>query len=401
MNCLYIKTRPFSEDFFGGVRAHTVGIVNGFLDAGIDVTVLCECKISDIRAEQKCVFSCKNIIDYNREIYVKTKEFLSTNDNRYDFIYSRFSPSVTAPAKLATEFGIPHITEYNSSTLTAWKEVRLPEILKNGSLLKKLAAVCLSPFRCTAIDIREKYILHHSKYIVTVSDVLQTELEDRGIDRTKILVCPNGVDPKVFSFNKDKRRLVRSHLDIADDQVLVGFSGTYGKWHGIPVLSEAITKLKDNKHIKFLLIGSGMMHYIIQNEQKDNTQVFSLSKVPFCEMPDYLSACDILMITNEWKPSDKKPFFGSPTKLFEYMATGRAIIASKLDQIDDILTDNETCIFFEPGNAQLLAQAIQQLSNAPELRDKLGTNAYKQVVQKFTWQQNCKRIVNTICVEVQ
>lgn len=392
MKCLYIKTRPFNEEFVGGVRAHTVGMINGFADAGLDITVLCECVISDIRAEQKCIYKYRSDKEYNEEIYRKTKEYLSSCGETYDFIYSRFSYTASAPARLAVEYGIPHITEFNSSSLTSWKEVRLPEIMRTAGMLKRIAAKCITPFRCAKIDRQEMSILNKSSLIVTVSNVLKDELIERNIDGDKILVCPNGIDPKVFQYDEEGRKRVRTQLGISENEVLIGFSGTYGKWHGIPVLSTAITKLKEKSNLKFLLIGSGLMHHVIQEEQANNPQTIILNRVPFQEMPAHLSACDIVLVTNDWNPTDNRPFFGSPTKMFEYMATGRAIIASRLDQIADILSDGETCIAFEPGNAEMLADAILRLSKDSELRRVLGENARKNVVQKYTWKRNCEEI---------
>ena len=66
---------------------------------------------------------------------------------------------------------------------------------------------------------------------------------------------------------------------------------------------------------------------------------------------------------------DGSEFFGSPTKLFEYMAMGKGIVASRLGQIGDVLSDEETALLIEPGNARQLADAILRLSDSRELRE--------------------------------
>ena len=68
-------------------------------------------------------------------------------------------------------------------------------------------------------------------------------------------------------------------------------------------------------------------------------------------------ACDILLSPHV-PMSDGSEFFGSPTKLFEYMAMGKAIVASRLGQIADVLDDEETALLIEPGDARKLAEAM-------------------------------------------
>ena len=89
-------------------------------------------------------------------------------------------------------------------------------------------------------------------------------------------------------------------------------------------------------------------------------------------VPALLDACDILLSPHV-PLEDGSEFFGSPTKLFEYMAMGKGIVASRLGQIGDVLTDEESGLLVEPGNAGRLAEAILRLSESRELRERLGS----------------------------
>jgi glycosyltransferase involved in cell wall biosynthesis len=87
------------------------------------------------------------------------------------------------------------------------------------------------------------------------------------------------------------------------------------------------------------------------------------------------------------------PFFGSPTKLFEYMAMGKAIAASSLDQIADVLVHERTALLVRPGDPRELAEAIQRLAADAQLRIELGRNAREASLAHHTWRQNAMRVL--------
>ena len=91
---------------------------------------------------------------------------------------------------------------------------------------------------------------------------------------------------------------------------------------------------------------------------------------------------------------DNHPFFGSPTKLFEYMAMGKAIAASALDQIAEVLEHGRTALLVAPGDSVELAAAIRRLAGDPPLRAELGRNARAAALARHTWRQNAARVLH-------
>jgi glycosyltransferase involved in cell wall biosynthesis len=110
-------------------------------------------------------------------------------------------------------------------------------------------------------------------------------------------------------------------------------------------------------------------------------------------VPALLDACDIL-IAPHVPLADGSDFFGSPTKIFEYMAMGKAIVASRLGQIGEVLSDRETALLIAPGNRDELASAIVRLVDSRELRARLGANARKVAVEQHTWTHNARRVLD-------
>ncbi len=80
--------------------------------------------------------------------------------------------------------------------------------------------------------------------------------------------------------------------------------------------------------------------------------------LPREKVVEYLDASDILVSPHIPMP-DGSRFFGSPTKLFEYMAMGKGIVASRLEQLAEVLEHDQTALLVTPGNVEELAEAIR------------------------------------------
>lgn len=299
------------------------------------------------------------------------------------FVYQRYSSNNFSGVKLAARLNIPFILEYNGSEL--W-------ISKNWGKSLQYEALCG--------DI-ELLNLHFADLIVVVSEVLKEELVSRGIAPAKILINPNGVDPAKYNPNisgeeiKQKYKITTPHT--------AGFIGTFGPWHGVMEMGKAIIRFADEypetaSDVTFLLIGDGVLlpqlkEMISQHPVHKN--VIFTGSVPQLQGPKYLGACSIFLSPHVKNPDGSK-FFGSPTKLFEYMAMGKAIIASNLDQIGEILEDKKTAYLVEPGNIEELAEAIYAVVKNPGLCMELGANAHKALLKNYTWDSHVDKILKAL-----
>ena len=111
--------------------------------------------------------------------------------------------------------------------------------------------------------------------------------------------------------------------------------------------------------------------------------------------PAHLAACDILVSPHVPNP-DGSRFFGSPTKLFEYMAMGRAIVASDLEQIGEVLEHDRTAWLVPPGDVDGLVDGLRLLANDPARRQRLGAAAREVAVARHTWHEHTRRIIETL-----
>ena len=127
--------------------------------------------------------------------------------------------------------------------------------------------------------------------------------------------------------------------------------------------------------------------------EEQSGRVIFYGGVSHDQIPALLDACDVL-VSPHVPLAGGAEFFGSPTKLFEYMAMGKPIVASRLGQIADVLSHEKTGLLVEPGDARQLSNAIIRLTQSPQLREKLGAAARQSAVANHTWTRNAQIILD-------
>jgi glycosyltransferase involved in cell wall biosynthesis len=200
------------------------------------------------------------------------------------------------------------------------------------------------------------------------------------------------VDPDYF-FPGRGREAGRRELDVKPDEVLIGFVGSFSLWHGIEILQQAITMLLSSERpcrLRFVLMGDGLLHgemrAVLAMYEVTGGVIFT-GPLTRDKVAEYLDASDILVSPHIPMP-DGSRFFGSPTKLFEYMAMGKAIVASRLEQLAEVLEHDRTAWLVAPGEVNELAEAILRLALDPAKRRALGAAARCAAVERHSWARN-------------
>jgi glycosyltransferase involved in cell wall biosynthesis len=230
---------------------------------------------------------------------------------------------------------------------------------------------------------------------MVVSAVLKQYLVDRHFPAAKVAVNPNGADADLFRPDIDPRP-VRERLKL-NGKVVVGFAGhnnSNNSWHGVKYLAGAIkTVAKERDDVQFLFIGDqglvDLVTPIIEAEGGRSFVTFA-THVPHAEMPSYYAACDIL-VSPHVHMADGSTFFGSPVKIFEYMAMGKPIVASGIGQLAELL--DQQAILTQPGDVEAIASGILALAGNLELRRRLGATVRKTCLSHLTWKHNAERVV--------
>jgi glycosyltransferase involved in cell wall biosynthesis len=307
---------------------------------------------------------------------------------RASFVYQRYSLNNYAGLRLARRLDVPLVLEYNGSEI--WMNRHWGRPLKYEPLSSKI----------------EMLNMNGADLVVVVSRAMRDELVGRGVAPDRILVNPNGVDPDRYSPTIDGGS-VRARLEF-DGKVVIGFISTFQPWHGADVLARAfVTLMRDHPahrdSVRLLMIGTGSglaaTRQIIADAGLEVTAHFT-GLVAQEDGAQYLAACDILASPHVPNP-DGSPFFGSPTKLFEYMAMGKAIVASNLDQLGELLRHGDTAWMVPPGDAGALASGLARLVQDPNLRTALGEAARRDVLAHHTWRTHVKKILDALEARVR
>ena len=410
---LYLKTNLWLGVQAGGSVAHTSGVVKGLLERGGEIEFFSAeapialpendaLKINPVRPQSTYIIPR----EFNH--YRHNGRFINAVSSGFGggkgFIYQRLSLGNYAGVVLSRRYNLPLVIEYNGSE--AW-----------------LANNWGAPLALEKLAMRaENTCLRHAHLVVTVSDVLKDELVGRGVEPERIVSYPNGVDTDQFSpdrFTEKEVATLRARYGISKDSIVVTFVGTFGPWHGAEVFAQSVAKITaenltwlKTRKLHFMFIGDGIRRRIVEDMTagEDIRRFVTITGlIDQEETPLHLTASDILVSPHVRNP-DGSLFFGSPTKLFEYLASGRPVVGSDLGQIGEVLEgcphvgelggnpeksapDGAGGILVQPEEAGELTAAILFLAENTDWRQAAGRNARRLVLDRYTWNHHVGAIL--------
>jgi glycosyltransferase involved in cell wall biosynthesis len=411
--CLYLKPGLVFGAPVGGSVGHVAGVANAFRRRGLEIRLLVskEQPLLDpgirqvpINPSNLAVYPHDlNRLRYHLRYLSGARRHVATW--RPDFIYQRYGLNDLTGICLRARTGIPLVIEFNGSE--TWAQTHWGSPLLFQGLSERIEAVNLKL----------------ADLVVVVSEEIRRQVLALGIPPERVLFYPNCVDPCMFDplrFDSITIKQTRAELGVPVDSDLFTFVGTFGRWHGTDVLAAAIRALFDQdrsflsvRRIHFLLVGEGFHGAKVRQTLGEDlgAPFVTLSGFrPQGETPRILAASDVCLSPHVPNP-DGTPFFGSPTKLFEYMAMARLIVASDLDQIGWVLrgwrpgtappvaTGRECAagLLVEPGDLNSLIEGIRKAAELDrEKRIRLGEKAREIVLKSFTWDMNVEAVFTAL-----
>lgn len=382
---MFLRTDFYGQLNVGGSFSHAAGFLGGLRKLGHPYFVVSSGAFpaaNDAQVYQipysKFFWNLPEVhsIAYNARVIRRAQQILQREEP--DFIYHRHSEFNFASSVLARKFSIPLVLEFNGSEVWVkknWGVMYLKGILQNAEDVQLLSA----------------------DLIVVVSDVIKESLIQWGVDPDKILVNPNGVDPDQFHPGVDGSQVRK--LNRLEGKIIAGFVGTFGAWHGVEVMAKAIKPtIEKNPLVHFLIVGDGALRGEVERIIRDDNveeYVTLTGSVAHSDIPRYLAACDVLLSPHVHSV-DGTQFFGSPTKLFEYMAMAKPVVASGVGQIGDVIHDGRNGLLMKERDHVDLAEKILTLSHDTALRERLGSAARQDALQHYTWEQNARRVTEAV-----
>jgi glycosyltransferase involved in cell wall biosynthesis len=285
----------------------------------------------------------------------------------FDMVYERYSLWSFAGMEYARARGIPGLLEVNAPLIEEQAEYR--------GLVDRVGAERVA-----------ERVFGAAATLVAVSEEMAAYLEHYPAARGKVCVVPNGVDPGRFPPGRKPSR------SAGPGAWTVGFVSTFKAWHGLPTLIEAFARLhRRNGDSRLLLVGDGPERGNVTADAaaRGLGEVVSFTgAVAPGQVPGLLASMDAAVAPYPELPR----FYFSPLKVYEYMAAGLAVVASRIGQLAKLIQHEVNGLLCPPGNPTALAAEMERLRQDHGLATRLGQAARASVLRKHTWNAAVGRI---------
>jgi glycosyltransferase involved in cell wall biosynthesis len=309
--------------------------------------------------------------DFHRNLEIEDILEKVYSQKGFDVIYERYSLFNIAGLNFCRKRNIPHILEVNAPLIDEALEYR-------QLALPKIAHAV------------EKRLFENTNHIIAVSNELKKYISDKYPD-SRVTVVPNGV--RVDHFSSSGYKIDNSE----NDKFTIGFLGSMKPWHGVEILIDSFAGIAEGEdHYHLLIIGDNRKtdRRLEKKcrELKIDKKVTFTGAVEYDEIPKMLQRADVLVAP--YPRLDN--FYFSSLKVFEYMAAGKAIVASNIGQISSVLTHEKTALLVPPGDTVSLQNTLKRMEQDPGLRRRLGDRAQIEARTRHTWSQRADRILDII-----
>lgn len=290
----------------------------------------------------------------------------------FDAVYERYSLWSFAGMSMARRWGTPGILEVNAPLI---EEQSAHRSLVHDTIANRVARRAFAA----------------ASHLLAVSQPVANYLKQFPGTALRTHVVPNGVNVERFAETATRESLA--------DRLTIGFVGSLKPWHGLNVLIEAFADLASQLlSSRLLIVGDGPERSGIENElirRGLRDRACLPGAVPHVDIPDCLAVTDIAVAP--YPRADN--FYFSPLKVLEYMAAGRAIVASDIGQIRELIQHEATGLLTPPGDAQALSHACMRLAADPQLRGALGRRARSEASRKHSWDGIAKQVLRWVGAE--
>lgn len=286
----------------------------------------------------------------------------------FDLVYERFSLWSYGGMEYARKRGVPGFLEVNAPLI---EEQARHRTLVNKGLAEQAAR--------RAFRAAEK--------ILAVSRQVAAWLEGYLEESKDVHVVPNGVDATRFCPG-----LIPA-MPAGAGTFTLGFVGTLKPWHDLETLAAAFERLhQQNANTRLLVVGDGPRRSYLKERFKRSGIADSahfVGAVPPADVPAWLASMDVALALY----SDGERCYFSPLKVYEYMAAGLPVVASRSGQLQELIEDGKNGFLCAPGDTAAVVSALERLLENPHLRAAMGRFGRTLVCRHHTWDAVAARIL--------
>lgn len=218
--------------------------------------------------------------------------------------------------------------------------------------------------------------------IICISDAEKQSAIDKKICKeNKLQVIFNGVDIEGYE-NGQHGVIKKRDLNIPEEAFVVGMVGRMSPQKAPDIFIKMAKQVKDkvpNAH--FIIVGNGEQDTEIREYAEDNDFSESLHITEWVDNPmSYVEIFDVACLLSRWE--------GFGLALPEYMMAGKPIVASRVDAIPNVIRNGENGLLVEADDANGASEAVLQIYQEDDLRDRLVTQGLEDVHNRF----NARRV---------
>ncbi|MGP9736137.1 glycosyltransferase [Brachybacterium sp. AOP42-C2-15] len=233
----------------------------------------------------------------------------------------------------------------------------------------------------------ETRVAQEADALLVITTQVADELERRGVDRAKMVLAPNAVDPAQF-VPLPRDEAFAASKKIRTDVPIIGFAGSIVGYEGLDLLQHASAILADREvDHQVVIAGSGGAAESLkaQRNQHKLKKILFLGRMPMSDMPRLLSTFDIVPLP---RISSAVTEMVSPLKPLEAFASAKAVVLSDVAPHRDLAgADQQRGVLFPAGDAKALADQLERLIKDPDLRADLGRTARLWTLDERTWER--------------
>ncbi len=227
----------------------------------------------------------------------------------------------------------------------------------------------------------ESYIFKNFKYISTISNGMIKKLISKGIQKSKIYHFPNWVDVNKIRKSKliyKKKNYYRNKLKISDETIIIQYAGTLNKKTGIYFLLPIIKFFEKEKNLLWLFSCEGPFKKKFVQLTKNIPNIIFIPLQEEEKFNELLNAADISIIPQKENTED----LFLPSKLISILASGTPVVANVKTNSDLGKLVNQAGIRVDPNDQAGFINAINNLKDNHQLRNRLGTKG-RMIAEKM------------------
>lgn len=303
-----------------------------------------------------------------------------TLTRRYDLVYVHNMPDVLVVSALAPKlFGAKVILDLHDP---------MPELMTTIFGLKK------ESFGVRLISWIEKWSMARADAVLTVNLQCKKIFSGRSCSSEKIGVVMNSPDEKIFPF-REARPKARSKED-RDGRFVIMYHGSIVERNGLDLAVEALSRVKETvpgAELRVYGPSTPFLERVMENARTKglNESIRYLGPRRLEELVGEIEGCDVGVIPNHRNSFTE---INTPTRIFEYLSLGKPAIAPRTPGIQDYF-DEESLLFFEPGNPESLARSIEYAFRQPAQLAEIARRG-QEVYGEHNWTKERQQLIGVV-----